>query len=128
MSCLVPKLPPEQGGASFLINTRAPCALLVVSMNSHLVDRKRNRWHPDIIMKNKINPAQLHTETVDKRSLYTKCGSLAVKIMNGSHREICQDHYVISFEKILWHFCLKYAKTKRFTHQLVKPSQTSNGT
>ena len=28
MSCLVPKLPPEQGGASFSINTRAPCALL----------------------------------------------------------------------------------------------------
>ena len=27
----------------------------VVSMNSHLVDRKRNRWHPDIIVKNKIN-------------------------------------------------------------------------
>ena len=26
----------------------------VVSMNSHLVNRKRNRWHPDIIMKNKM--------------------------------------------------------------------------
>ena len=24
-------------------------------MNSHLVDRQRNRWHPDIIVKNKIN-------------------------------------------------------------------------
>ena len=27
----------------------------VVPMKSHLVDRKRNRWHPDIIVKNKIN-------------------------------------------------------------------------
>ena len=27
----------------------------IVSMNGHLVDRKRNRWHPDIIVKNKIN-------------------------------------------------------------------------
>ena len=32
----------------------------VVPMKSQLVDRKRNRWHPDIIVKNKINHSSAH--------------------------------------------------------------------
>ena len=65
-----------------------------------------SRYHSE-----KQNKSQLRTKTVEKRSFYTKCGSLAVKIMNGSHREICQDHNVISFENI---FVWNMPKTKRF--------------